>query len=87
MLNRCLHLRGVQMFTRAAASKGILAEAPSPLHWDSHSEEMLHLQNLDNWVFQVMLLWMISLTLCLCAVVSASLDPESAHTDSFIEIG
>lgn len=75
------------MFTRAAASKDVLAEAPSPLHWDSHSGETLHLQNLDNWGFQVMLLWMISLMLCLCAIVSASLDSESAHTDSFIKIG
>ena len=77
------------MFTRAAAYKGILAEAPSRLHWDSRSEEMLHLQNLDNWVFQVMLLWMISLTFCLSAIVSASLDPESVWVDSgsFIKIG
>lgn len=40
LVNGCLHLHGVQMFTRAA---GIPAEAPSPLHWDFHSEEVLHL--------------------------------------------
>lgn len=70
------------MFTKTAAYKGILAEAPSPLHWDSHSEEMFHLQNPDNCFSQVMLLWMISLTFCLHAIVSASLDPESVWADS-----
>jgi len=89
MMQMCLHLHGIQMFTRAAAYKGILAEAPSPLHWPSHLEEMLHLPNPDNWVFQVTLLWMISLTFCFSAIVSASLDPESVWADSrsFIKIG
>lgn len=61
------------MFTRAAAYTGTLAETPSPLHWGSHSEEMLHLQNPNYWAFQVILLWMISLTFYLIAIVSASL--------------
>lgn len=61
------------MFTRTAAYKGIPEEGPSPLHYDSHLGEMLHLQNPDSWIFEVMQLWVISLTFYLSAIVCASL--------------